>query len=161
MADDQIIPYGMDLYQPAPDKDSLALVPVEDPVPLSAIPPKQRPRSYGQSYFAQVCQPALPSPLERLLLEDAPPKGPTVKLLRDVKLLPPKPNETLMGVKLDKLGQDICAKYTTATPRTTTDGIRANPMKVKFIPPKDVPKRAPPPQSQAPKRQRNTITELK
>jgi hypothetical protein len=57
-------------------------------------------------------------------------------------LLPLKPNETLTGVKLDKLGQVICAKYTTGTPRSTIDGIRAHLAKVKFIPLKEVPKRA-------------------
>jgi hypothetical protein len=51
----------------------------------------------------------LPSPLERLLLKDAPPKGPIVRLPKDIKLLHPKANETLMGVKIDKLGQVVCA----------------------------------------------------
>jgi hypothetical protein len=87
----------------------------------------------------------LPPLPEHLFLKDAPPKGPIVRLPQDVKLLPPKANETLTGVKLDKLGQVVCAKYTTSTPHPTIDGICAHPMKVKFIPPKEVPKRAPPP----------------
>jgi hypothetical protein len=94
----------------------------------------------------------LPPTPEHLFLKDAPPKGPIVRLPQDVKLLPLKANETLIGVKLDKLGQVICAKYTTGTPHPTIDGVRAHPTKVKFIPPKEVPKRAPPPpQDQAPK----------
>jgi hypothetical protein len=153
MADEQIIPLRMDLNQPLPEDDFLAIIPIEEPSPLAAIPPKQRPQSYGQSYFTQVHQPMLPSQLEHLLLKDAPSKGLIVKLPKDVKLLPPKPNETLTGVKLDKLGQVICAKYTTGTPRTTIDGVRAHPAKVKFIPPKEVPKRAP-------KRQRMTVADL-
>jgi hypothetical protein len=57
----------------------------------------------------------LPSSPERLLLEDAPPKGSIVRLPKDVKLLPLKANETLMRVKLEKLGQVICDKYTSGT----------------------------------------------
>jgi hypothetical protein len=103
----------------------------------------------------------LPSPPERLLLNDAPPKGPIVKLLRDVKLLPPKPNETLTGVKLDKQGQVICAKYTTGTPHPTFEGVHAHPAKVKFILPKKIPKRAPPPsQEQGWKHHRTTVADL-
>jgi hypothetical protein len=95
----------------------------------------------------------LPPPPERLFLKDAPPKGPIVRLPQDVKLLSPKVNEMLTGVKLDKLGQVICAKYTTGSPHPTIDGGCAHPTKVKFIPPTEVPKRAPPPpQDQASKR---------
>jgi hypothetical protein len=65
------------------------------------------------------------------------------------------------GVKLDKLGRVICAKYTTGTPRPTIDGVCVHPAKVKFIPPKEVPKRAPPPpQDQAPKCQRTIVADL-
>jgi hypothetical protein len=145
MANKQIVPYEMDLNQPPPVDDSLAIVPVLEPTPLVVIPPKPRQQSYGQSYYAQVRQLMLPSSPERLRLKDVPPKGPIIKLSKDIKLFPPKPNEMLTGVKLDKLGQVICAKYTTSTPRPTIDGVRAHPMKVKFIPPKEVPKRAPPP----------------
>jgi hypothetical protein len=65
----------------------------------------------------------LPPLLECLLLKDAPLKGPVINLPQDVKLLPPKDNETLIGVKLDKLGQVICAKYTIGTPHPTIDGV--------------------------------------
>jgi hypothetical protein len=85
-----------------------------------------------------------PSP-ERLLLKDAQSKGPIVRLPEDVKLLPPKANEMLIGLKFDKLGQVIYAKYTTGTPRPTIDRVQAHQSKIKFIPPKEVPKRAPPP----------------
>jgi hypothetical protein len=94
----------MDLNQPPPVDDSLAIIPILEPTPLVAIPPKPRQWSYEHSYYAQVCQPTLPSPPERLLLKDAPPKGPIVRLPKDVKLFPPKANEMLIGVKLDKLG---------------------------------------------------------
>jgi hypothetical protein len=116
MANKQIIPFGMDFNQPLLVDDSLAIVPILKPTSLAIIPPKQRPQSYGQSYVVQNHQAKLPSPPEHLLLKDAPPKGSIVMLPKDVKLLPPKPNEMLMGVKLDKLGQVVYAKYTTSTP---------------------------------------------
>jgi hypothetical protein len=47
-----MVPYGIDLNSiPKENPDSKALIPVSDALPLAAIPPK--PRSYGQSYFAQ------------------------------------------------------------------------------------------------------------
>jgi hypothetical protein len=113
----------MDLNQPPPVDDSQAIIPILEPTPLAIIPPKPRQWSYGQSYFSQVCQLSLPSLSERLFLKDALPKCPIVRMPQDVKLLPPKANETLTGVKLDKLCQVICAKYTTGTPRPTIDGV--------------------------------------
>jgi hypothetical protein len=47
------------------------------------------------------------------MLEGAPPKGPIVTLPKGTKLLLPKPNETLLGVKRNKSGKIVCAKYTT------------------------------------------------
>jgi hypothetical protein len=139
MEDKQIIPHGMDLNQ-IPVDNSLAIVPVEDPLPLAIIPPKRlvpaKPRSYEQPYFAQVHATTLPSPPEHLFLKDAPPKGPIIKVPIDTKLLPPKDNEVLTRVKTDKLGQIICAKYSS---RLTIEGICAHPSKVKFLPPKEAP----------------------
>jgi hypothetical protein len=65
MAEKEIIPFGVDLNKLPPTEDSLPIVPVDQSVPLTIIllkqvvivPPR---RSYGQSYFAQVCQPTLP-----------------------------------------------------------------------------------------------------
>jgi hypothetical protein len=123
MADKEIVPFGMDLYKPPPVNDSQAIVPVLEPTPLIVIPPKPRQWSYGQSYFTQVHQPTLPPLLERLFLKNALPKGLIVRLPQDVKPLPSKANKTLTGVKLDKLGQVICAKYTTGTPHPPIDGV--------------------------------------
>jgi hypothetical protein len=63
-------------------------------------------------------------------------------------------------VKLDKLGQVICAKYTTGTPRPTIDGVWAHQSKIKFIPPKEMPKRPAPPLDRQEKRPRVTIAML-
>jgi hypothetical protein len=123
MADKQIVPFGVDLNKPPLVNDSQAIVPILEPTPLAVIPPNPRQWSYGQSYFAQVRQSMLPSSPERPFLKDAPSKGPIIRLRQDVKLLPPKANKMQIGVKLDKLGQVICAKYTTGTPRPTIDGV--------------------------------------
>jgi hypothetical protein len=79
-------------------------------------------RSYKQAYYAQIRQPMLPPLQDHLLLKDAP-KGPKIIIPNDVKLLPPRSNETLMGVKTNKLGVVTYVKYTTATPRVSLDGI--------------------------------------
>jgi hypothetical protein len=85
------------------------------------VPPRG---TYGQSYFAQARQPTLLAPQDRLLLEDAP-RGPKIIVLKDTKLLPPGPNERIMGVKTNNLGEVPCVNYTTATPRVSLEGIRA------------------------------------
>jgi hypothetical protein len=81
-------------------------------------------------------------------------------VLKDVKLLPPRPNETLMGVKTNKLGEVTCVKCTTATPQVSLDGIRAAPNQVKLIPPRETPKRPAPPLGREEKRPRTTIAML-
>jgi hypothetical protein len=73
------------------------------------------------------------------LLKDASPKGPVIKLLVGTKILPSKHNETLVGVKTNKSGKIVYAKYSTRE-RTYFQGVRAHPSKVKFLPPKDAPK---------------------
>jgi septal ring factor EnvC (AmiA/AmiB activator) len=92
------------------------------------------------------------------LLEDASSKGPVVKLPAGTKILPPKHNETLVGVKTNKSGEIICAKYSTRE-RTYFEGVRAHPSKVKFLPPKDAPKCALA-ASEAPHNCRKTVADL-
>jgi hypothetical protein len=123
----EIIPFEVDLNKLSPREDSLVIIPVEEPQPLAIIPPKQVAmvlprRSYKQAYYPQIRQPTLPPLQDRLLLKDAP-KGPKIVIPNDVKLLPPRSNETLMGVKTNKLGVLTYVKYTTATPRVSLDGI--------------------------------------
>jgi hypothetical protein len=92
MAKKEIIPFGVDLNKLPPREDSLAIIPIEEPLPLAIIPPKQATivpprRNYEQAYYAQVRQPTLPPPQDCLLLKDAP-KGPKIAIPKDVKLLP-------------------------------------------------------------------------
>jgi hypothetical protein len=163
MAGKEIIPFGVDLNKLPPREDSLAIVPVEEPFPLVVIPLKQvvavPPRSYEQAYYAQVHQPMLPPTQDHLLLKDAM-KGPKISIPKDVQLLPLRSNEKLVGVKTNKLGEVTCVKYTTATPRVSLDGIQAAPGQVKFISPRETPKRPAPPLEQEKKRLRTTIAML-
>jgi hypothetical protein len=87
MAEKEIIPFRVNLNKLPPREDSLAIVLVEEPLPLTIIPPKKvvavSPRSYKQAYYAQVCQPTLPPPQDHLLLKDAL-KGSKISILKDV-----------------------------------------------------------------------------
>jgi hypothetical protein len=101
-----MIPFGIVLNTiPREEPESKAIIPIEEPVSLAIIPPQ--PRYYGQSYFAQ------PINTKLLLLEGASLKGPIVALLAGPNLLPPRCNEMLLGVKINKKGEVVCAKYTT------------------------------------------------
>jgi hypothetical protein len=149
MARKEIIPFGVNLNKISPREDSLAIVLVEEPLPLDVIPLKQVAavlprRSYKQAYYAQVCQLTLPQPPDRLLLKDAP-KGPKIAVSKDIQLRPLWSNEKLVGVKTNNLGEVTCVKYTSATPRVSLDKIRAAPGQVKFIPSRETPKRPAPP----------------
>jgi septal ring factor EnvC (AmiA/AmiB activator) len=75
------------------------------------------------------------------LLEDKLSKEPIVKLPAGTKLLPPKHNETLVGVKTNKKGEIVYAKYSTGK-HTYFEGVHAHPSKVKFLPPEEAPKHA-------------------
>jgi hypothetical protein len=152
--DKRIIPYGFDLNSiPKEDPDCKALILVSDATPLAAIPP--RPHSYSQSYFAQ---PVLAAPPQPLLLEDKPLKGPVIKLPAGTMLLPPKYNEALVGVKTNKSGEIICAKYRTGE-RTYLEGVCAHPSKVQFLLPKEAPKHALA-KSKTPRKRRKTLADL-
>ena len=101
-----MIPFGIDLNTISREEpESKAIIPIEEPVPLAIIPPQ--PHCYGQSYFAQ------PIHTKPLLLEGAPSNGPIVALPTGTNILPPKRNEKLLGVKTNKKGEVVCAKYTT------------------------------------------------
>jgi hypothetical protein len=92
------------------------------------------------------------------LLEDAPLKGPVVKLPAGTKILPPKHSKTLVGVKTNKSGEIVCAKYNTGE-CTYFEGVCAHPSKVKFLMLKDAPKHALA-ASEAPHKRRKTVADL-
>jgi septal ring factor EnvC (AmiA/AmiB activator) len=92
------------------------------------------------------------------LLEDASPKGPVVKLPTGTKILPSKHNETLVGVKTNKSGDIVCAKYSTGE-RTYFEGVHAHQSKVKFLSLKDAPKHTLA-TSDAPRKCHKTVADL-
>jgi hypothetical protein len=107
--DRRMIRYRIDLNTiPKEEPESKAIVLSNEPTPIITIPPS--PRAHSHSYFAQ---PVLIAPRQPLLLDGAPPKGPVMKIPEGTKLLPPKHNEVLMGVKTNKKGEIIYAKYNT------------------------------------------------
>jgi septal ring factor EnvC (AmiA/AmiB activator) len=72
--------------------------------------------------------------------------------------LPPKHNETLVGVKTNKKGEIVCAKYSTGD-HTYFEGVRAHPRKVKLLPPKEAPKHALA-KSETPRKRRKTLADI-
>jgi hypothetical protein len=72
--------------------------------------------------------------------------------------LPPKHNETLVGVKTNKKGEIVCAKYSTRE-HTYFKRVHAHPSKVKFLPPKEAPKHALA-KSETPRKDHKTLVDL-
>jgi len=56
------------------------------------------------------------------------------------RILPPRPNEWVVGVKTNRSGEISSIRYTTEEERPYFEGIKA--AKVRFIPPKAAPKHA-------------------
>jgi hypothetical protein len=153
MARKEMIVFGTDLNK-IPKEEALALVPIKEeaiaitPVPdanpLTVVPPKALAtvpptRSYEQAYYAQVCRPTLPSPPMKLFLKDA--LKDKVTVLQGTKVLPPKDNERVINLKTNKFGDVTYMKYAT-TSRVSLDGIRTPPGQVRFLLPRDAPKRS-------------------
>jgi len=64
----------------------------------------------------------------------------TVKVPADTRILPPRPNERVVGVKTNRSSEISSIRYTTEEERPYFEGVRA--AKVRFIPPKTAPKHA-------------------
>jgi hypothetical protein len=91
-------PYGIDLNTiPIEEPECKAIVPIDEPIPLATIPPK--PHRYGCSYYAQ------PVHTKPLLLVGARSKGPIIALPVGTKIVPPKHNVELLGVKTNRKGK--------------------------------------------------------
>ena len=101
----RMIPFGIDLNTiPREEPECKAIVPIDKHVLLATIPPQ--PCCYGHSYFAQLIR------TKPLLIEGAPSKGPIIALPTETNILPLKRNEKLLGVKTNRKGEVVCAKYT-------------------------------------------------
>jgi len=106
----KIVLYRIDLNKkPKADPNSKALVPVNSKRQLAAFPPHQR--SASHSYYAQ---PVLTAPLQPLLLKGPPVKqGTLIKVPAGTKVLPPKPNERVVGIKTNRSVEISSVRYTT------------------------------------------------
>jgi len=121
--------------KPEEDPDARALVPANTERQLEAMPLRQR--SSTQSYHAQ---PVLTAPPQLLLLKGSSSKTKTtIKVPTGTRILPPRPNERVVGVKTNRSGEISNIRYTTEEERPYFEGIRA--AKVRF-PPKAAPKHA-------------------
>jgi hypothetical protein len=127
---------------------ALAIVPqkplaVVPPKPLATMPLKeiilassgtQREHPPQQSFYTHE--------VSTLRLEPPPPRHTVVdrsrqfNVSKEIALLPPKPNETLTGLKTNKFGDVTCAKYKSTTPRPAFEGVRANLDQIRVTPTK-------------------------
>jgi len=131
----EVVPFNLNM-KPKEDPDARALVPANTERQRKAMPLRQR--SSAQSYHAQPVLTAPPQPL--LLKGPTSKKETTIKVPAGMRILPPRPNERVIGVKTNRSGEIRSIRYTTEEERPYFEGIRA--AKVCFIPPKTAPKQA-------------------
>jgi hypothetical protein len=148
----EVVPFDLN-KKPKEDLDAYALVPANTERQLAAMSSRQR--SSTQSYHAQLVLIAPPQPL--LLKEPLAKKEATVKVPAGTRILPPRPNERVVGVKTNGSGEISSIRYTTEEERPYFEGIRA--AKVCFISPKAAPKHALNALETPPKR-RKTIADI-
>jgi len=125
----EVVPYDLN-KKPKEDPDAYALVSANTERQLEAMPLRQR--SSTQSYHAQPVLTAPPQPL--LLKGPSAKKEATIKVPTGTRILPPRPNERVVGVKTNRSGEISSIRYTTEEERPYFEGIRA--AKIRFIPPK-------------------------
>jgi len=129
----EVVPFNLNM-EPVEDPDARALVPANKERQLETMPLRQR--SSAQFYHAQ---PVLTAPPQPLLLKGSSSKTKTtIKVPTGTRILPPRPNERVVGVKTNRSGEISSIRYTTEEERPYFEGIRA--AKVRFIPPKAAPK---------------------
>ena len=148
----EIVHYNLN-KKPKEDPDAYALVLANTERQLAAMPSLQR--SSTQSYYAQPVLTASPWPL--LLKGPSAKQEVIVKVPAGTRVLPPRPNERVVCVKINRSGEISSVHYTTEEERPYFKGIRA--AKVRFIPPKEALKHALNSFETLPKR-RKTIADL-
>jgi hypothetical protein len=119
-----------------PSDDSMAIV-VAQSKPLAVVPskelaivPPKEVRPVHQSYYTQATSTLRLSPPPSRLSTKGPrhqQEMPKFHVSKELNLLPPKPNEVLMGLKTNKFGDVTCMKYKSTTPRTSFEEVRAMP----------------------------------
>jgi hypothetical protein len=119
-----------------PSNDSMAIV-VAQPKPLAIVPSKELaimpPKEVGpvphhQSYYTQAMSMLrLSSPPSHLSIEGPrhQQEMPKFCVSKEFDILPPKPNEVLIGLKMNKFGDVTCMKYRSTTPSMYFEVVRA------------------------------------
>ena len=103
----EVVPYDLN-KKLKEDPNAHALVPANTERRLAAMPPRQH--SSAQSYHAQPVLTAPPQPL--LLKGPSAKKEATVKVPADTRILPPRPNERVVGVKTNRSDEISSIRYT-------------------------------------------------
>jgi len=105
----EVVPYDLN-KKPKEDPDARALAPANTERQLvEAMPLRQR--SSTQSYHAQPVLTAPPQPL--LLKGPSGKKETTIKVPAGTRILLPRPNERVVGVKTNRSGEISSIRYTT------------------------------------------------
>jgi len=116
----EVVPFNLNM-EPAEDPDARALVPANTERQLEVMSLRQC--SSAQSYNAQ---PVLTAPPQPLLLKGSSSKTmTTIKVPTDTRILPPRPNERVVGVKTNRSGEISSIRYTTEEERPYFEGVRA------------------------------------
>jgi hypothetical protein len=107
---------------------------------LAVVPPKEvGPVRHHQSYYTQATSTLRLSPSpSRLSIEGPHYQQEMMKfhISKEFNLLPPKPNEVLTGLKMNKFGDVTCMKYRSTTPHTSFEEVRAMPEQIQVTPPR-------------------------
>jgi len=104
----EVVPFDLN-KKPKEDPDAYALAPTNTERQLAAMPPRQH--SFAQSYHAQPVLTAPPQPL--ILKGTSAKKEAIVKVPAGTRILPPRPNERVVGVKTNRSGEISSIRYTT------------------------------------------------
>jgi hypothetical protein len=93
------------------------------------------PVPHPQAYYSHAVSTLTLKPPPSCLAIEGPrqPEGPKFTMPKEIKILPPKPSETLVGLKTNKFGDVTCMKYKSS--RLAFDGVWAMPNQINVIPP--------------------------
>jgi hypothetical protein len=155
-----------------PSDDSMAIVIAQwkelTIVPSKALaimsPKEVMPVRHQQSYYAHTTPTLHLSPPPSHLSIEGPrhqQEIPKFRVSKELDLLPPKPNEVLTGLKMNKFGDVTYMKYRSTTPCTSFEGVRAIPEQIQVKPPRTrSPSSSSSPSSSGSKRKRTSNIDL-
>jgi hypothetical protein len=155
-----------------PSDDSMAIV-VAQWKELTLVPSKalaiMSPKEvmlvrHQQSYYAHTTPTLRLSPPPSRLSIEGPrhqQEIPKFRVSKELDLLPPKPNEVLTGLKMNKFRDVTCMKYRSTTPCMSFEGVQAMPEQIQVKPPRTrSPSSSSSPSSNGSKRKRTSNVDL-